>query len=356
MTQLMLHQVIIGATIGDAITDQAFLLRRWLREMGFISEIFAEYIHPALAQDIHPINTYQSDSTEKWLIYHHSIGSAVVDRLLSWPLQLILIYHNVTPPEFFINSDPTLAQQLATGKEQLLALRTRTKLALADSAFNEAELCTAGFQSTSVLPIVLDENRYQLPSNPKLLTQFEGLGPRLLFVGRLVPNKKQEDLIKLLYFYRRINPSACLILAGERWLRDYDLWLHDLALGLGLEKAVFFMGHVSQQDMLTCYRLADIYISMSEHEGFGKPLIESMYLGLPVVAYAAAAVPDTMGGAGILVHHKDYEAVAELIDLLLSHTQWRARLVEQQRQHARNFLETQVRPRWEKFVVQVYDH
>lgn len=342
MTRPVLHQVTVGATTGDAITDQAFLLRRWLREMGFVSEIFAEHIHPALGKEVRPVTAYRPRPGEEWLVYHHSIGSSVVELLLDFPLQLVIIYHNVTPPEYFSSVDPAMAQQMEMGKKQLYALRSHTALALADSHYNEKDLRALGFPNTGVLPIALDRSRYDLPSNTELLAYFEGTGPLLLFVGRMVPNKRQEDLIKLLYFHRRIEPSAGLILVGDRWVPAYEHWLRELVRDLDLEGRVLFTGHVSQQDMVTYYRLADVYVSMSEHEGFGKPLIESMYLGLPVLAYAAAAVPDTLGGAGVLFHHKDYEFLAELVDILVHDEAFRRRIIVRQRERAQDFSRERV--------------
>ncbi len=168
-------------------------------------------------------------------------------------------------------------------------------------------------------------------------------GPLLLFVGRQVPNKKAEDLLKLLFFLRRIEPDARLTLVGAPWLDSYTRWLHDLARDLGLGGAVHFVGHVSQQEMVSYYRLADLYVSMSEHEGFGKPLIESMLLGLPVMAYAAAAVPYTLGGAGVLFHDKQYEALAELAHLLVTDRALRQKVIAGQTQRVQAFREPQVK-------------
>lgn len=346
----ILHQMTVGAMAGDAITDHVFLLRRWLREMGFTSEVFAEHIHPNLDGDVKPLSAYRPDPREQWVIYHHSIGSSVVDTLLALPVRLIVVYHNVTPPRFFSAIDPPLARQMEEGRRQLELLRSRTGLALGVSPFNEAELSALGFERTAVLPLALDESWYQLPSNPAILRRYNGTGPLLLFVGRLVPNKKQEDLIKLLYFYRRIKPAARLILVGAAWVPQYEAWLHDLTRDLGLDEAVLFAGHVSHEDMLTYYRIADLYVSMSEHEGFGKPLIESMYLGLPVLAYAAAGVPSTLDSAGVLFHHKEYEALAELVGILVEDERLRRRIITVQHERARLFLEPAVRQRWEEHL------
>ena len=346
MNKPVLHQVTIGATIGDAISAHVFLLRRWLRELGFVSDIYAEHIHPDLKKEVFPIESYQPSSADAQVILHHSIGSAVVDRLLTLPGRFILIYHNITPPQFFNGVDQELVRQMEEGREQLLALQPRTSLALAVSPYNEVELQALGFSSTQVAPLVLDESQYDFPSNPALQAQFEGDGPLLLFVGRIVPNKRPEDLIKLLYYYRRIEPDAKLILVGGTWLPTYDHWLKDLAKDLGLEDALILTGHIPQQDMVTLYRLADLYVSMSEHEGFGKPLIESMYLGLPILAYASSGVPGTMGKAGVLFHEKNYEVLAELVDILVRDAELRQKIIVGQRNEVARFLEPQVHQRF----------
>jgi glycosyltransferase involved in cell wall biosynthesis len=357
MRQPVLHQAIVGATPGDAIADHAFLLRGWLREMGFRSEIFAEGIHPALQHEVHPIESYRPEPGEKWFIYHHSIGCRVATQLLAHAsLQFILIYHNITPPEFFADSDPGLARQLVWGMEQLRALAPRTGLAVSVSAYNQRDLhAIGGFARSEVLPIVLDEARYNLPSDPKMAARLAagGDGPLLLFIGRMAPNKKVEDLLKLLYFYRRINPTARLALVGSGWLPAYEQWLRDLAQDLGLGHATLFLGHVSQQEMVTCYRQADLYVSMSAHEGFGKPLIESMYFDLPVLAYAEAGVPGTLGGAGVLFHRKDYEALAEVVEILLHDAHLRQRIIAGQRERVRLFLAAEVRRKWENLLAEL---
>jgi glycosyltransferase involved in cell wall biosynthesis len=343
MSKPILHQMTTGTGIGDAITDHIFLLRRWLRELGFESEVYAEFVDPALASEVRHTSTYRPRGEGEWVIYHHSTGSPVVARLLEWAARVVVVYHNVTPPDFFQGIDPKLAQEMVEGRRQLALLQPRAGLALGVSPYNEAELKDAGFAPTGVLPLALDESQYRMPSNPELVARFKGGGPMLLFVGRQVPNKKPEDLLKLLYYYRRIEPEARLVLVGGPWIPAYDYWLREFARELGVQDAVTFTGHVTQQDMVTYYRLADLYVSMSEHEGFGKPLVESMYLGVPVLAHAAAGVPGTLGGAGVLFNHKHYEALAELVDLLVTDAALRAAVLEGQHRRVGDFLEPQVR-------------
>lgn len=348
-----LHQFIIGASPGDAITDQARLLQRWLREAGFDTAIYAESIHPALEGRVRPWREFHPSRPEELVILHHSIGSDLVEDLLAQDVRFLLIYHNITPCEFVEPFDASLAARLQKGWEQLGRLRERTALALADSAFNERELRRAGYVRTGVLPIVLDPGHYAAPPNPALLARYADGAPHLLFVGRLVPNKRQEDLIKLLYYYRRIDPAARLFLVGAPWLPAYTQWLEELADDLDLREAVIFTGHVSPSDLIAYYRLAHVFVSMSEHEGFGKPLIESMYFGVPVVAYAAAAVPETLGGAGVLFRRKDYEALAELVDLVIRNDPLRQRILARQRERVARFLEPAVRQRWEAFLQEI---
>ncbi len=350
-----LHQFIIGASPGDAITNYAQLLQRWIREEGFQSEIYAESIHPSLTGEIRPYHEYCPSQRGEVVILHHSIGSDLVDDLLKTELHFLVIYHNVTPPSFVQALDPALAVQLRRGREQLYALRERTVLAAGVSAYNEAELREAGFARTGVLPIALAPADYTLEPNHTLLREYRDGYVHLLFVGRLVPNKRQEDLIKLLYFYRRINPYSRLFLVGSPWVPAYADWLHELTEELDLAEAVVFTGHISQQDLVTYYRLADVYVSMSEHEGFGKPLIESMYLGIPVIAYAGAAVPETLGGAGVLFHRKEFEALAELVDIVVKDEPLRQRIIARQRERVRTFLEPEVRRVWKRIISNILE-
>jgi glycosyltransferase involved in cell wall biosynthesis len=350
-SNLILHQISNAAAPRDAVTDQVFAIRRLLRELGYNSEIFSAHCHEELLSEVKLLGRYRPSRGERFLIYHHGIGSEAVEQLISWDLPLILIYHNITPPEFYRDVDPALASQLTAGRSQLKTLRGITALALGNSHYSVQELAELGYENTDVLPIILKESDYDFPSNPAILDRHRDSKSIILFVGRLTPNKKQEDLIKLLYFYRRVRPGASLILVGSIHHRDYRLWLQELCKTLDLEDAVHFTGHVSQQDMVTYYRLADLYVSMSEHEGFGKPLIESMYLDLPILAYASSAVPFTMGDAGVLFHRKDYEALAELADMLVTDSALREQIIVRQRDRFQDFLEESVKGQLQQILL-----
>ncbi len=345
-----MHQVLTGATAGDAITMHALDIQRWLNQLGVRSDIYALHLHESMQAQIRPLTSYRPRRDEPCVIYHHSIGSDVPDYLLARPPRLLLIYHNVTPPEFFANVHPGWAQLAQQGRAQLGELRAKTALALADSAFNEADLRAAGYANTAVLPIALPQAQYAGLLNETLAQELARKRPLLLFVGRFSPNKRQEDLVKLLTAYRRIQPNAHLALVGDPWIIGYDRFVRDMAAHLDMETALLMPGKVSQQDLVTYYRSAALYVSMSEHEGFGKPLIESMYLGLPILAYAVPGVTDTLGKTGVRVCAKDLARLAELADILVTDQALRQRLIARQREHVQQFLETAVQRQFAAYL------
>lgn len=338
-----LHQAVVAAVPGDAITTHALTLRGWLRELGFTSHLYAWHIHEEMAADVRPLAVYRPGRQETRLIYHHSIGSPAVEYVCRLPLKLLLIYHNITPARFFASADPVWTALLEQGRAQIQTLRAHTHLGLAVSAYNAAELQAAGYAPTGVLPLVLDESHYQHPLNETLAQTLAGDRPLLLFVGRFAPNKRQEDLVKLLTFLRRIRPEARLALVGDHWLPDYTAFLKDMIHRLDLTGAVLLPGRVSTPDLVTYYRCADLFVSMSEHEGFCMPLIESMLLDLPILAYSATAVPGTLQHTGIQFHEKAYPALAELVDLVLADHDLQRRLIARQRERVQDFLAPRVR-------------
>ena len=350
MSRPRLHQFLTGATVGDAITGQAFLMRGWLRDLGFESQIFALHVHETVADEVRPLSAYRKASQEEWAIYRHSIGSAVPDFLLEQRLTLFLIYHNITPPDYFARVDPMRAGLARQGLDQLAALRERTGFAVADSAYNAQDLKAAGYKDPSVLPITLSQAIYDQPLDETAASSMRQSGPNLLFVGRLAPNKKQEDLVRLLAYVRRIHPLARLYLVGSRWEVGYDRAVEQMAAAAGIFNGVILTGRVSDQELVAYYRSADLYVSMSEHEGFGVPLIESMYCGLPVLAYGVTAVPDTLGRSGVMFTEKRYAELAELVDILLMDEDLRQRIIARQNKRVQAFLEPHTRDLFEGYL------
>jgi glycosyltransferase involved in cell wall biosynthesis len=348
----VLHQFLVDVSSGDATSDHAFLIRGWLRELGFESEIFSPVFDEELASEVRQF-TPNSFSSRDPVIYHHTIGSDILNDLLKRRVPMILIYHNITPPEFFSSSDPVLANLLVKGREQLREIQPLVRLALGASDYSEQELKEFGFESTGVLPIVLNESAYDSPVDKQLQAKIQEGAPTLLFVGRVAPNKRQEDLVKLLFFVRQILPRARLMLVGSLKASEYVDWLQRFIDRHGLADAVTLAGHVTHQEMVTCYRSADIFVSMSEHEGFGKPLIESMYCGLPVLAYSAAAIPYTTGDAGVLFTRKEFEPLSEMVRMLYEDQDLRQRIIDTQMRRVQAFLEPTVKQQFAGYLAQL---
>jgi L-malate glycosyltransferase len=332
------HQLTSNFDIGDAIGNHVRALRGLLRGWGHASEVFAQYIHDSLTKDSRFFTRYRELSDPRNVVlFHFSIGSEVTTFFAGLPDRKVLVYHNITPPEYFVGVNARVADRCRRGRWELERLAAVTDLALGVSEFNRQELEAAGFRRTGVLPILLDWSSYaHLPV--RALEQSYRAGTNLLYVGRIAPNKRIEHLIKMYYFYRRLDPESRLIVVGSAVdTEGYLAGLQKLAAELGVLDGVVFTGPVPQSDLCTYYRLASVYLSMSEHEGFCVPLLEAMHFGVPIVAYAAAGVPGTLGGAGLLVAEQDFPLIAELVHRVATEPALRDSLIAGQRERLRAF-------------------
>jgi glycosyltransferase involved in cell wall biosynthesis len=352
MGKKVLHQFLMDVSKGDATSDHAFLIRGWLRDWGFDSEIYGAVYDGELVSEVRQFSP-RSFIGQDLVIYHHTTGSTTLNHLIERRTPLMLIYHNITPPNFFKRADPAIASQLVTGRQQLNEIRPFVRMALSASSYSEKELNELGFKDTGVLPIVLNEADYKVAVDKELQSKIRKGEPTMLFVGRLAPNKRQEDLLKLLIYVRQIFPRAHLILVGGHTGEGYLRWLKYFIERNGLAEAVTLTGHVTQEEMVTYYKSADLFVSMSEHEGFGKPLIESMYFGLPIMAYSAAAVPSTLGESGILFTKKEFEPLAELVGMLYEDSILRQRVIDTQTRRLQAYLEPAIKQQFESYLAQL---
>jgi glycosyltransferase involved in cell wall biosynthesis len=338
------HQVLPSFSEADAIGSQVVLIRRILRAWGYSSDVFAEHIDPRLRAAAGPVNTLrQRVGPEDVLLVHYSIGSEIVDLLGSVRNPVVLIYHNITPSSYFEGINDEIGEKCARGRDALPGMAGRAVLAVGVSEFNRQELVRYGFKNAGILPLGLAESAVQQRPDARMLGRLSDGRINLLHVGRISPNKRIEDLIKIFYFYRnKINPQARLLLAGsDAGMQGYALMLREMSQALGL-RDVHFLGRLSQRELCACYRRAHVHVSMSEHEGFCMPLIEAMSAGIPVVAYAAGAVPETLGGAGVLVHEKRFPELAEVVDFLVNDSGLRRRICSAQRERAACFTPSRV--------------
>jgi glycosyltransferase involved in cell wall biosynthesis len=344
------HQLTVGAVRGDGVTDLAFSLRRWLREAGAHSEIYAEQIAPELAAEVRPYHELQVDPAKRErVIWHFSIGSPVsaVARRLPWPSYLM--YHNITPPELFYGADAQAIGMTQLGRWELGSFES-VAFAMANSEFSRRELAAAGYPETAVLPLPLDPERFATTPDPAVLAEYDDGRTNLLTVSKIAPHKRQEDAIKVLAAYKRIDPSARLFIVGGVLAPAYRRWLDHLARHLRVENDVIFTDRVSDAALRAYYQLADVFLCLSEHEGFGVPLVEAMWSEVPVIAYAATAVPDTLGEAGILIHRKEIPVIAELIALIVRDKALRDRLIATGKRRVQAFTPEAVRALFRSYL------
>ncbi len=327
------HQLVSNFDVADAISNHVRALRRLLRSWGYASEVYAQYRHASLVHDAHFFTAYRrAAGPDDVVLFHFSIGSDVTSFFAGLPGRRVLVYHNVTPAEYFVGVNARVADRCRRGRWELARLRGVTELALGVSEFNRGELEAAGFRRTGVLPILVDWEQYAHPPVPGLAGACADGGTTLLFVGRIAPNKRIEDLLKTFYFYRRLDPRSRLVVVGSAVdTESYLAGCQKLAAELGVLDHVVFPGAVSQAELCTYYRAATAFLCLSEHEGFCVPLLEAMHFDLPVVAFAAAGVPETLGGAGLLVAEKDFPAIAEALHRVATDPALRAAVIAGQR-------------------------
>jgi glycosyltransferase involved in cell wall biosynthesis len=341
------HQVLATLGYGDAIGHEVLGIQQALRLAGYNSEIFVETadrrLEP-LTRDYREL--VDASHPDNLLLHHFSIGSKASRTAYALPDRMALIYHNITPPEYFVGVHRTLARQCFRGRRELQAYVNRCDLALGDSEFNRQDLEALGFPRTAVLPVVPDFAHLDRVPNRFVADQFDDDWTNILFVGRVIANKKIEDLIRMFHAYHmNFNPRSRLLIVGvfslfERYLAS----LNELAAELNLSN-VHFTGHVSDEELVAFYEIADLFLCASEHEGFCVPLVEAFHKQVPVLAYAATAVPHTMDGAGVLFDDKDPHHVAALMDAILSDPTLEDAIVEGQtaavgRLQARDFRGT----------------
>lgn len=313
------HQVLATLGYGDAIGHEVLGIQRVLHAAGHQSEIFVETADRRLE---HLTTDYRgmvgAIAPEDVFIHHFSIGSRASRTAYALPGRMALVYHNITPPEYFLGVHKDLVKLCFRGRRELTAYISRCELALGDSEYNRQELEGLGFANTGVLPVVPDFTHLDVEPNTMTSEPFDDGWTNIMFVGRVIPNKKFEDVIRAFHVYRtRYNPRARLLLVGSYGgFEKYLTMLHALVARLGTPD-VHFLGHVSNEELTALYDVADLFLCASEHEGFCVPLIESFYKRVPVLAYAATAVPATMDGGGVLYDTKDPFEVARLMSAIL---------------------------------------
>lgn len=310
------HQFHPACASGDGITSGLFLTQKFLRNLGYESEIFCEHISPELASVVLH-HSKREDRPGDVLLFHHSLGYRNIQWLKNVSALRVLVYHNITPD--FLLPDGELRELSRLGRNQLQELRRLFEASVGDSEENAAELRALGYRDVRVLPLLVDLDRYAtLKPNPAVMASLQD-SVNILFVGRVAENKRQSDIVDSFNLYfRHFEPRARLQLVGGCTSAGYLAQIRRKVHDLELDDVVALPGKVSDEDLTAHYQVADVYLSLSEHEGFGMPLVEAMALGVPVVAHASASIPWTVGPGGLLLQTRDPEYVAATLDQVVS--------------------------------------
>jgi glycosyltransferase involved in cell wall biosynthesis len=351
---MIVNQWVPAAHKGDAIGDSARRVRGLLRDMGHQSDLYAMTIDDDLRDDVIPwtdAGARRGDLT----IFHFALVSPMTAEFARLRSGRVLQYHNVTPAHFFAGYDAAIYRLAMLGRQDLQSLVGHTDRALGDSEYNRQELESLGFTNTGVFPIAIDTDRIaRAPRRPALEALLESEGwPNFLFVGRMVPNKRIEDHIRLAEHYKRyVSEQYRFVFVGrtDATPRYYDAVQALIARFRMPPGRFIFTGPVPDADLATYYRMARVYISLSEHEGFCVPLLEAMAADVPVMAFASTAVPDTLGGAGVQFAPKDLEFAAELLGELTYNETLRAQVIARQRQRLADFGDARIRKELERLT------
>ena len=316
-----------GVAVGDAITNQMLEIKKILQKNNYDTKIYAEYIPLELSSEVSHINDYNDDDI---LIIHHSMGFNCFDQIVNTKARKILIYHNITPEEYFDNY--YIKQYIRLGRKQLEKYKEYVDYVIADSNYNRKEMLSLGYKNRiDVMPVNISLDRFDgLDTVNSIYNQYKD-STNILFVGRIVANKCQLDILKTFAIYqKKHNANSKLFLVGNVTDGSYLDRIKNFINNNNLQDNVILTGRVSEEELKTYYSIANVFLCMSEHEGFGVPLLESMKMQVPTIAFESSAIAETMGGAGILIKEKKHPYIASLLDEIVNNGELRLNIIKQQ--------------------------
>lgn len=326
---------------GDAIGNETMAIYELLRKLGYETGIYAINIHEdADPKVVHSIRELRNLTEEDIIIYHLAIGTDLNYKVTKYPGRKIVVFHNITPSVFFRPYTYMMAMMCDEGMRGLRFLSDKVDYCFADSQYNKNVLIQNGYHCPiDVLPIIMPFSDYAKVPDETVMNRYSGDGrTNILFTGRIAPNKKQEDVIASFYCYQKLyDPDARLFLVGNyNGMEAYQKRLMAYTEKLGVRNVVF-TGHIRFSELLAYYHLADLFLCESEHEGFCVPLLEAMYLNIPIIAYDCTAVGETLGKGGFLVKEKNHSEIAASIHRVLTDEPLRSYLLSYQRQRLAEF-------------------
>lgn len=337
---MRIFQVIENIVFGDAISNHAINIYKLLKENGFETAIYAVNFDTRLDKTmVYSIKEMPELEKDDLIIYQMCQSSSINTMIAGWKCKKACMYHNVTPPDFFLPYDNFQSRFQQKGLKEIGKLKDVFDYVWGVSQFNCDNLIEMGYDAdkTSTVPIFLDFSDFRQEPDQNTINKYSDNWLNILFVGRIAPNKKQEDIIRVFAYYKKyVNKKSRLILVGSFFNSAYQYCLEKYIKELGVND-VIFPGHISFKEILGFYSVADVLLCMSEHEGFCVPLLEAMLFDVPIIAYAAAAVPETLGESGILLKDKDPAKVSFAIEQLVSNEDLRRMVIEKQQQRLADF-------------------
>lgn len=347
-------QVMPSVTFGDAVSNDARAICNVIAEMGYETGIYAENIGKDVRdKNVHPMSMLPKLCDEDIVIFNHSTGTELCYSIEKLAGRKMMIYHNITPPKFFRGYSTRLENITEYGYKGTRYLCGEIDHVMAVSDFNAKSLKELGYNCPmTIRPILIPFEDYTRAPNDKIIERYQDREyVNILFVGRISPNKRHENVIRAFAHYKKhINPKSRLIFVGsDRGTEKYSECLRKYVQQLRVDDVVF-AGHTDFSSLLAYYKIADVFLCMSEHEGFCVPLVEAMFFDIPIVAYNSSAVADTLGGSGVLISEADPILVSNVIDRIVNDSTFKETIIKGQRDRLSDFSYNKVR---NKFILQL---
>lgn len=347
-------QIVPSLSYGDAIGNNILAIDKMLKQAGYHAEVYAEYIDDRLpnkiARKISRLTNLEKDDV---VIYHFSIGAQMTYLFADLKCKKVVLYHNITPKVFFERYSFDSWKMCQDGEKQRKFLADKVDYCLAVSEYNRKDLLDDGFRCRiDVLPILINFNDYEKKPNDEILEKYNDGYVNILFTGRISPNKCQQDVINTFYHYKKYyNQKARLFIVGnDAGMEKYSKELMSYVEKLNLVEDVVFTGHVKFDEILAYYKIADLFLCMSEHEGFCVPLAEAMYFDVPIVAYDSSAIAETLGEGGYLLKNKNPLEAAGVINYILENNDVRDEIINRQRDRLEDFDEKHIEASLLKYI------
>lgn len=344
---MRVYQVIENLAFGDAIGNYTLFLNDILEEAGFETRIYAENIGKRIDMDkVSYLKELPELYEDDLVIYQMCQSSKLTDILKKIRCKKACIYHNITPPEFFEAYDTSQAAFQRKGMLEVKSLNHTFDYVFGVSKFDCQDLIKMGYdrERTEVLPLIVPFDDYKTEPDKTIVDKYSDDWVNILFVGRVSPNKKQEDIIRIFAFYKKyVNPKSRLFLVGSFFNEKYRFCLKKYVKELEIED-VYFTDQVKFSEILAYYSCADIFCCMSEHEGFCVPLLEAMMFEKPIVAFDSSAIGETLGGSGVLMDSKDPCMISMVFKKIQEDHELRERIIKEQNERLEYFSLENLKP------------